>query len=209
MSTGIGELDTKTCDDMHLYVVRRRLETTDENQLSIAWKEYDTPQQSLIYCLKKALQHNLFYSLATCSFSSAEHDWDVMLKPVALEQMQQMEEVWNALPSSQKEGRKSLNLLLGVNYDAVKVYEHKASHFSPTLVTIFNMPPFLRYKKGVGSFYVVEKGRAAEDDGICLQTKLLDHDLILLGKGVMIDCIDQSHGEQSYFVQSREIKVSA
>jgi hypothetical protein len=175
---------------------------------------YKTPKRVMQYrpfCvhLQKALQYNLFYSLATCSFSSADHDWDVMLKPVALEQMQQMEEVWNALPSSQKEGRKSLNLLVGVNYDAVKVYEHKATHFSPLLVTIFNMPPFLRYKKGVGVFCVSGfdglTGEDYKDSERFLISKCFVDELIMLSKGVEIKLIDENFEEQSYVVQVRLI----
>jgi hypothetical protein len=159
--------------------------------------------------LQRALRYSSFYSLATCSFTSSNTDWDVMLKPVAREQMEQMDGVWNTLPAETKEGCKKLNLVVGVNYDAVKVCKHKATHFSPLLVTIFNLPPFLRYKKGVGVFCVSAfdglTGEDYEDSEDFLISKCFVDELIMLSKGVKIKVIDENGDEQSYIVQVRVI----
>ena len=160
--------------------------------------------------LQRALKYELFRKLISCSFEETGLDyWDVLQKPVAQEQMAAMQTIWNARTDIDKTTCRPVNLLLSVSYDGVKIFKKKSAHFCPLVITILNLPPCFRNKKGFGMFVTSifdgQPGRDYSDSEEFLFSKCLVAELLMLAEGMMIPCVDEDGKSQCFFVQVRLI----
>lgn len=101
-----------------------------------------------------------------------------------------------------------INILLGINYDGIQPFKGRSVSFNPLIVTILNLPPFLRSVLGVGMFTlsVVTGGDSSSDDAKVLQDFVFLHcfvkELVMLDDGIILES-KVSYGDKQYFVMVR------
>jgi hypothetical protein len=103
-----------------------------------------------------------------------------------------------------------INILLSINYDGIQTFKRRSNIFTPLIVSILNLPPFLRVTVGVGMFTisVFTGGDSVKADAKILEDFIflncLIKELLMLKDGVIIEDLLEYGGKQ-YFLQVRLI----
>ena len=160
--------------------------------------------------LQRALKYNLYYRLLKSQISPSSIPRDLLQKRVAREQMEAMQNLWNSRTDIDKSKYKPLFLLFGIGYDGVKIFKKKSAHFCPLLITILNLPPFLRNKKGVGMFVTsIFDGQTGADysdsEEFLLSKCVADEFRELEENGIEIPVVNESGEIENFYVFGRLI----
>ena len=163
--------------------------------------------RSIIQLFLKLLEFEFFVQLCnTVMAVPEENDSDDIKHGYTykknLGEMRENFNKWSAENPEDAKTHTSVNLLLSLFYDGIKVYNWIHSSFWPLIISILNLPPTYRSKFCVGQFIIglltVSQGGAGEH--LLLQC-LLD-ELLLLENGISIST---SKGK-NYFLQVRLIQ---
>jgi hypothetical protein len=102
-----------------------------------------------------------------------------------------------------------INLLLSINFDGIQIFKRRSTSLVPLLLTILNLPPFLRGIVGVGmftaSFFNGGDGGKAKSKTLerFILNSCLINELQVLKDGILVRSPD--YGGKSFYVQVRLI----